>query len=201
MALMAIENLAEDVRLGMWKIEETPEEMVQSHASLQPVYENLEQYRSDVRKMEKLSIYALLFEMTGDESLRITYNPVSKPLVEGYRISISHTKGYVVLILSRQRNVAVDIEYMSDRINKIVKKFIRDDEHAPDTLSRLIHWSVKETIYKLFSAENLDYFEMKVSPFTLENQGFVGVEDLKTEKRQQAFYRVNDAYVLTYAYQ
>jgi hypothetical protein len=90
---------------------------------------------------------------------------------------------------------------MSDRINKIVKKFIRDDEQAPDTLSRLIHWSVKETIYKLFSAENLDYFEMKVSPFTLENQGFVGVEDLKTEKRQQAFYRVNDAYVLTYAYQ
>jgi len=151
--------------------------------------------------MEKLSIYALLFEMTGNKELRITYNSASKPLVEGYNISISHTKGYVVLILSRLRNVAVDIEYMSSRINKIVNKFLRNDEQAPDTLSQLIHWSLKETTYKLFSAENLDYFEIKVSSFLADNHGAVKVEDLKTGKNQQAYYRVNDAYVLTYAYQ
>jgi len=201
MALISIETLAEDVRLGMWRIEETPDEMVCSTPSLQPVYDNLERYRSDVRKMEKLSIYALLFEMTGNKELRITYNSASKPLVEGYNISISHTKGYVVLILSRLRNVAVDIEYMSNRINKIVNKFLRNDEQATDTLSQLIHWGVKETIYKLFSAENLDYFEMKLSHFSLENHGVVNVENLKINKIQQAYYRVNDAYVLTYAYQ
>lgn len=201
MALISIETLAEDVRLGMWRIEETPEEMVHSNPFLKPIYDNLEKYRSDVRKMEKLSIYALLFEMTGNNKLRITYNPVSKPLVEGYNIGISHTKGYVLLILSRHRNVAVDIEYMSNRINKIVNKFLRTDEQATDTLSQLIHWSMKETIYKLFSAENLDYFEMKVSPFSPKNQGAVSVKDLKEEKMQQAYYRVNDAYVLTYAYQ
>lgn len=200
MALIGIENIEEDVRLGLWKIEETPEEMLLRDASLKAVCDTASSCHSEVRKMERLCIHELLYQMTGLNGTVIDHDPSSKPVLEGFNLSISHTRGYAALILSPRRNVAVDIEYMSERVNRIVGKFIRDDEVAPDTVARLVNWSAKETIYKLFSDEDLQYFEMRLLPFLPENSGLLLVEDLKAEKRERVFYRVNEEYVLTYAY-
>ena len=67
-------------------------------------------------------------------------------------------------------------------------------------MSRLINWSAKETLYKLFSEEDLQYFEMRLQPFLPENQGLLLVDDLKIEKQARVFYRANEDYVLTYSY-
>lgn len=200
MPLISIENLEEDVRLGLWKIEETPEEMLLRDASLKAVCDTASSCHSEVRKMERLCIHELLYQMTGLKGTVIDHDPSSKPLLEGFNLSISHTRGYAALILSSRRDVAVDIEYMSERVNRIASKFIRADEVAPDTVSRLVNWSAKETIYKLFSDEDLQYFEMRLLPFLPERHGSLLVEDLKKEKLARVFYRVNEEYVLSYSY-
>ncbi|PTL34465.1 siderophore biosynthesis protein [Prevotella sp. oral taxon 376] len=201
MPLISIENLEEDVRLGLWKMEETPEEMLLRDASLKAVCDTASSCHSEVRKTERLCIHELLYQMTGLKGTVIDHDPSSKPLLRGFNLSISHTRGYAALILSPRRNVAVDIEYMSERVNRIAGKFIRDDEIAPDTVSRLVNWSAKETIYKLFSDEDLRYFEMRILPFLPENHGTLLVEDLKIAKQERVFYRINEEYVLSYSYQ
>lgn len=199
MPLLSIEELTSGARLGIWKMDETPEELLSADASLSEVYASTKSLQSYKRRLEKLSVHALLYEMTGLRGSVISHDALSRPFISGYNISISHTRGYAAVIISRAMNVGIDIEYISERVNRVVSKFMRDDEMTPDTTSRLINWSAKETIYKLFSEEDLQYFDMRLQPFGVENEGFVIVEDLKIPKRQKVNYRVSDDYVLTYA--
>lgn len=84
-------------------------------------------------------------------------------LNNGLNISISHTRGYIAIILSETKNVGIDIEYVSDRVEKISSRFMREDESADDIISLLVHWCAKETLYKLFSSEHLDFMNIKVN--------------------------------------
>ena len=115
------------------------------------------------RKAEKEGEQRLLFAMLGYVPV-INHNEDGKPMIEGYHISISHTLGYVAVILSRDYEVGVDIEYVSDRVNRISSRFLRDDEVFPDTTDKLIAWCAKETMYKLFSSEHLALKDIKVDP-------------------------------------
>ena len=85
-------------------------------------------------------------------------------MVEGYHISITHTIGYVAVILSQNYEVGIDIEYFSNRVNRIASRFLRCDEMFTNTLDTLTAWCAKETIYKLFSSEHLALQEIKVNP-------------------------------------
>ncbi len=200
MPLLSIEDISPGCRLGLWKIEECINGILEADGRLESVLEYVEQYRSESRRKEVMAVYALLFAMTDNARLRISHDKLSRPLVEGYHVSVSHTRGYAALLLSTHSDVAVDIEYFSNRVERVAHKFIAPDEEASDLYSKLIHWSAKETIYKLFAEEKLDYFDMKVSPFVLLEEGMIDVADLKENKKQRVYYRLNDKYVLTYAY-
>ena len=158
MPLIKIEAVAPDVRLGLWKIEETIELFFAANPHLQDLCSRLSDYQSTSRRLEILATYGLLFAMTNNSRLSITHYPNGKPHVEGYHVSISHTRGYAVLLISTNKEVAVDIEYYSNRVSRIVHKFIRQDEISSSVDIQLINWSAKETVYKLFSVEALQYF-------------------------------------------
>ena len=64
--------------------------------------------------------------------------------------------------MSKGLEVGIDIEYHSDRIQKIARRFLRPDETYTTTSDLLIAWCAKEAAYKLFSEEHLTYQEMKV---------------------------------------
>lgn len=156
--------------------------------------------RSTRTKGEKeiLAVRALLYEMTHEESSkRISHEPSGKPLLKGYFISISHTKGYAAVIMSKTRNVAVDIEYVSDRVSKIVDKFIRSDEDSSTIEVQLKNWCAKETVYKYFSEEDLQYSEMRLHDLSSSH---ALVDDLKIKKTIDVFFDTNSQYVLAYSY-
>ncbi|MFW9607876.1 MAG: 4'-phosphopantetheinyl transferase superfamily protein, partial [Prevotella sp.] len=108
-------------------------------------------------------------------------------------------RGFASVILSKSKNVAVDIEYYSDRVARIADKFIRKDEIAKDVGSQLINWSAKETVYKYFSEQDLQYFDMKLMP-NAEIENTKQVQNLKTNDYQDVYYELNNEYVLTYTY-
>lgn len=215
MSLLSIENLDHDVRLGLWKMDEVCEDdflCIKGMADVIP--DIVSNYRSASRRHEKLCIYALLFAMTGDSLLRIGHEASGKPFIDGMNISITHTKGYAALILSQTHNVAVDIEYCSNRVERIVERFIRADESMNGVEQHLINWSAKETMYKFFSEEDLQYFDMRVHPFDVAADGELLVDNLKLSSSQfderepatiskalRVFYRLNEDYVITYAFQ
>lgn len=199
MALLSIRHLWDDVNLGIWAIEETVEQLFEQYPHLKDLKVYLdEKYKNEGRKKEILAVRALLYEMTHEESSkRISHEPSGKPLLKGYFISISHTKGYAAVIMSKTRNVAVDIEYVSDRVSKIVDKFIRSDEDSSTIEVQLKNWCAKETVYKYFSEEDLQYSEMRLHDLSSSH---ALMDDLKIKKTIDVFFDTNSQYVLAYSY-
>jgi 4'-phosphopantetheinyl transferase EntD len=199
MALLSIRHLWDDVNLGIWAIEETVEQLFEQYPHLKDLKVYLdEKYKNEGRKKEIPAVRALLYEMTHEESSkRISHEPSGKPLLKGYFISISHTKGYAAVIMSKTRNVAVDIEYVSDRVSKIVDKFIRSDEDSSTIEVQLKNWCAKETVYKYFSEEDLQYSEMRLHDLSSSH---ALVDDLKIKKTIDVFFDTNSQYVLAYSY-
>jgi hypothetical protein len=193
MPLIRIDSIGENARLALWKMSERVEELSR------PNHIDLTAFRSESRLKEKLTTYALIKELTGLDSLELSYASSGKPLLDGFEISISHTIGWAVVVLSRNTPVAVDIEYRSDRVTRITDRFIRADEDKSSVDIQLINWSAKETMYKLFSEEQLQFHEMRLQQFTPSNAGKIRVEDLKYPKTIEVEYILNADYVLTWA--
>lgn len=200
MPLLNITEVCEGVRLGLWRMEEEPEELL----SGSPHLRLLEMpYKYPARQKEFLCVRALLLAMTGDPTLRIEHTASGRPVVKGWQVSISHTKGYAALMLSRAKTVGVDIEYRSDRVAKIASHYIRPDEMVGDFKSpttetvekMLVLWCAKETLYKLHSDDNLAYFDMRA----VEQQGELILENMKQGKRVTIHVIPAQDYVLTWA--
>lgn len=63
--------------------------------------------------------------------------------------------------------VAIDIEYISDRVSRIISRFLRPDEEASTLFQQLVCWCAKETAYKFFSSQHLEFLDMRILPFEL----------------------------------
>lgn len=209
MAVVNIREVYPGVSLGLWQMDESPEQLFDLYPHLLPYRSSLDnKYKNDGRKLEFLAIRALMYEMlrvngaskgllshAGD----FTHNGQGKPLFRGYHVSISHTKGYAALILSKKSEVAVDIEYMSDRVERIASKFLRKDERADSLDAKLVHWCAKETVFKLFSEENLLFEDMRVKPFDTMSDWACDVENLKSGKTARVDFELAMDFVLTYS--
>ena len=198
--IISIQHLTSDVLLGLWQMVETPEQLYEQYAYLRPYEQQLNRsFRHDGRKLEFLCVRALLRNMLpACQQAVLTHEPSGRPVLSnGWQLSISHTRGYAAVILSERQTVAVDIEYVSNRVENVAHKYIRPDEEAPTLTDKLLNWSAKETAYKYYSAENLQFFDMRVT-----NHGdYLRVENLKRGVSLKVFFRSEPAYVLTYAYE
>lgn len=191
---------------GIWKMDETYETLC---ALLPPpmVAEAERRFSAPHRRQEWLSVRALLQELSGCGSV-ISYLPSGKPYLAGSsgHISISHTKGYVALILG-DSPVGIDIEQYGRRVHKVASKYMRDDEQprpydGDDTWSLLLHWSAKEVLFKCMEAEGVDFKEhLRVLPFTPGLQGTFHACEYKTELRRSYLihYLLHPDFVLTWS--
>lgn len=145
---------------GIWKIDETWEELLRQLDRQDEYSLMLDRFTSDSRKSEWLAVRLLLKHLLGCETT-IAYHETSVPYLpeSPYHISISHTKGYAAVILGEQP-VGIDIEYRSSRINRIKFRFMNEEEFTRlgelDTEQLLICWSAKETAFKLMQERVVD---------------------------------------------
>ena len=198
MALLKIDNLRSGTILGTWRIEETFSEMLAMMPSLGKLQHVLDSYSRDARRLEVLSVHALIYIMTGDESLVVSHNEDGHPLLDGWHVSISHTRGYATVLLSRKDEVAVDIEYVSNRVAKIADRFIRDDEQDDSVTRQLVCWCTKEAVYKYFSSQHLALFDIRLRNYDLSSEGCIVAENMQTGDTVTVNYCVKDSYVMTY---
>lgn len=131
-----------DLRLGIWRLPE----------AISP---------GSKRTVERTAAHDLLSAMLG-RPVDIQHENDGAPRVEGYHISISHTRGFLAILLSERYRVGVDIEYRSDRIQRIAPRFLRYDEPADTIGEMLICWCAKEALFKLRSSSHLTYEQMRV---------------------------------------
>jgi phosphopantetheinyl transferase len=161
------------------------------------------------RKREWLTIRVLLKELLGEEK-EILYNSLGKPylLDNSFHISVSHTKGYAALIVSKENEVAIDIERISSKVENIRKRFVNDEEEKafsqPDEQIRLLlYWSAKESLFKRLGVENVDFkAHLHIHPFepVLGEWSCFEAGETRTVNRScyKIKYFVHEDYVLTY---
>lgn len=205
MPVVSVEQLADGSTLGLWRFDEEPQTLAELHPSLKMLYDRWKtMYRSTIRIIEKLAAHALLMKIDGlspDEMLPVIQHQASgcPYLDDGRYISISHTKGYVALMLSEDHPVGVDIEYRSDRVAKIAHMFLRDDETTDDIDEQLIIWCAKEAAYKLFSSDKLTFQQMKVEREGRPSDHILQLTNLLRQQSVNLNYRFENDYVLVYS--
>lgn len=191
MPLTRKQRLDDDSWLAVWKMDEPLDSLPR------PRQVDLSQYKSQ-RLREKLTEYALLSELAGQDSLVIDHDEDGAPLVEGFHISISHTKGWAAMILSKCHRSGVDIEYVSDRVNRIVSRFMRDDEPQDTLNERIITWCAKEAAYKYYHEQHLGFLDMRLLPFTPQETGTAHLVNLRQGETKAVNYEVNKEFALVY---
>ena len=193
---------------AVWKMDEGIEELLNLlPVSLKTEYEKeIQQFTSEHRRQEWLSVRVLLFTLL-EEKKEIGYKSSGKPfLVDGsFYISISHTQGYVAVILSSEVLVGIDIEQYGKRIHKVIDRFIRPDEQVGSyqgdiTWGLLLHWSAKEAVFKYMKDPDADLRKLCLSPFILQKEGQFQLREYVTEQKQlfDVGYRINPDFVLTW---
>lgn len=201
-----IEHKTNEICWGVWKMQESWEELTEllQHPAL--CQEALHRFNAPHRRMEWLTARLLLQTLTG-RIPEIDYLPNGKPIVRNQNmyISISHTKGYVAVILAN-REVGIDIEQYGQRVHKVKNRFIRTDEiilpyHGEDTWSLLLHWSAKETLFKCLGNSEVDFREhLHILPFTPQAKGCIHAKEYRTPQRNTFTlqYELHPDFVLTY---
>ncbi len=162
--------------------------------------EHIQTISNENRKIEFIQSRLLLREILGSDYKEISYEKSGKPIMDGRFISISHSRSFVAVIVSKTHSVAVDIEEFRQQVFKITEKFVRNDESNDfSSLEDLILlWSAKETLFKLSNAsyDLLDFSVQKNGDSQLV--GSIILNGEKSNNIKLSYFR-NEKFCLVWA--
>ncbi len=156
------QQVNENTRLGIWKIEET-EEFFKGNV---PLHRDVTHPHKRLQHLAGRFLLQFLFPDFPYELIEIA--DTRKPFLpsEQYHFSISHCGDYAAAIVSRDNRVGIDIEIPVEKISRIMYKFLNADEHTTfrimemsDHLSPLatLLWSAKESVFKWYGQGAVDF--------------------------------------------
>ena len=193
--------------LGVWKIEEDLNTLFDLVSLDNDEKKKYKGFSSTSRKLEYLSVRALLAELIGKET-KIVYNKNNKPfLSDGSRfISISHSHKLTSILLSTNEKVGIDLEYMSSNIAAIAFKFINVKEKVSLEIEKrryhlYIHWCAKEALYKICDKEGISIRNnITIEPFVVGEAGEIKgrVHTNKINESFDLFYSRYDNYAIVW---
>jgi hypothetical protein len=192
MACITKHYLDEFSILGVWKIEEDIDTLMSLVDLDNDEKKKFKGFSSNSRKLEFLSVRALLAELLGKDA-KIVYNKNNKPfLKDGSRfISISHSYKLTAILLSTNEKVGIDLEFMSTNIAALALKFLNRKEkvvkeHEAKRYHLYIHWCAKEALYKICDKEGINFRKnLTIEPFKVmdagEIKGYVHTDKINDE--------------------
>lgn len=199
--------LNRETMLGVWKIEEDLPALLEMVDMGPEDRKRYAVFRSTSRKMEFLSVRALLAEML-DRDARIVYNKNNKPFMKdgSHFISISHSNKLTAIILSTSERVGIDLEYMRLNINAFASRFLNKREKitrrwADRTYHLYIHWCAKETMYKICDKEGINIVnDITIEPFDVQESGEIRgyVRNERIDDQFTLYYSKYDNYTIVW---
>lgn len=157
-------KIADKGEIAIWEISESNETLLAMLQLRDSELENIEKL-SPARKRQWLGSRVLLRALLQTEQyIEINIDEFHKPFIKNskYEISISHADDFAAVIIYENKKVGVDIEKITDRILKIKKRFLSEDELSfisdKDELAQLyVCWGIKETLFKLYGKGSLPF--------------------------------------------
>ncbi len=161
MPLVYQQNINDDTKLGLWRIEE-PENFFLQFVPLQ------KKITHPHKRLQHLAGRFLLRKLFPHFPLKlIKIAETRKPFLPGeqYHFSISHCGDYAAVIVSSKYRVGVDVEWPQQKIDIVKHKFMGTKEFTVlkmmderDELFKLtMALSIKEAIFKWYGLGQLDF--------------------------------------------
>ncbi len=207
MGIILKKKLKDGSVLGMWEITEDISVLLNQIKLSDTELDRFNGFLSHARKLEFLSVRALLAKMINPDA-KIVYTINRKPYLDddSHNISISHSKNLTSILLNKTKRVGIDLEFMSHRIRKIAHKFINDNESIninefTEKYHLYIHWCAKEALYKICDKKDINFkLNLFIKPFKLNFEGVIkGMVD--SERINEEFdlnYFKYDNYIIVY---
>ena len=145
MPLLCIKDSLPDVRLALWHLEETAEELLERYDVGKDFSEQVFLNNKSAHRRAEIIVVRLLIDSLFSRDVVLNHDKSGRPLLSnGYFISISHTSNIVAVIVSNIFEVSVDVEHISNRVVRVADRFMRSDEKANETIEYLLHWCVRK---------------------------------------------------------
>ena len=195
MALAYHREIDRNTSFAIWKIEESADELLSQLQLKEHELYYLDTLINGKRNMHWLSTRVLLRRMMDtDNYIDCKVDSSGKPYLSNFphHISLSHSYDYAAVMVSKNKAVGIDIEFIKDKIERIAHKFLGKAElnfiQENDRIDQLyVTWCAKEAIYKLHGKKNISFLEhIKLEPFEYPGSGsFLAL--LNTGSRQRKF--------------
>jgi phosphopantetheinyl transferase len=157
------QQINENTRLGIWKIEET-EEYFKGNV---PQHRDVSHPHKRLQHLAGRFLLQYLFPNFPYELIQIA--DTRKPFLPGeqFHFSISHCGDYAAAIVSRSSRVGIDIEIPVKKILALKAKFLSEKEISDllpnakqdDLVQPTLLWSAKEAVYKWYGEGKMDFRE------------------------------------------
>lgn len=204
------ETIRETGILAVWEISETKEELLAlfSPALRQKAEKKISMLKSETRILQWLGVRVLLYRVLHQEKT-IKHHRNGRPYLtdNSFNISISHSGNFAAIILHPTLKVGVDVEKKSKKILSLAKRFVSDKEYIGEEnaeIHALLHWSAKETVFKILDEEDIDFKEhIEIHPFKVLPKGEMNIVEHRTSEKHllKIEYEVFSDAVFTWATQ
>ena len=205
MGLVFEKNVSFETQIAIWKIEEEPDFFSSSIDFSEYDFMEYESIKHPFKRMQWLASRYLLKKISNENRLLLLYkNENGKPFFENakYHFSITHSHSYVAVIISKEKNVSIDLEKITEKVLKVKHKFLHtlDFEQGENLEKLTLIWSAKETLYKYFDSKLLHFKEHLIIKNVRNNM--LETETILEEKsisKQVSVYCFED-FVMTYIF-
>ena len=183
----------QDTYLAIWKVTES-EDLLWKGIVLTPYCQSrFDGMKSQMHRRAFLSIRHLLGEY-GYTDADLSYDANGKPhLNDGSYISITHSHNFTGIILSKDKEVGIDIEMQRDKILRIAHKFTPFEEYrtlantAAIVRKLTIVWGAKESLYKILSQKGLSFLHhINVKDFSFDERQTTAEIDYEGKRTEYA---------------
>ncbi len=177
------QKISDNSQLLLWSIEED-EIYFTNRLQLSPnEHQLLEKLTAKHRRLEWLTI-RLLIQTVFKKHIEITYNYFGRPILQNQdvNISISHSKNLAGIYIHQNKQVGLDIEFISNKVEKVKHKFMSSEEikqlkSGYSIKELIIYWCAKECLLKIFGRKDIDFKnDLNIKPFSHQETGVFSAE-------------------------
>jgi len=169
-------TVSKGITAYIWQITESEEELAEGIVLTKHCRQRMDNMKSGLHRRGFLSIRHLMAE-AGYLDRDLMYDSWGKPhLKDGTFISITHSHQFTGIIVSKHKEVGIDIEMQREKILRIASKFTPLEEYKTiantDALIRklTIVWGAKESLYKIYAQKGLSFLHhVEITDFALED--------------------------------
>lgn len=201
MPIYQINNVSETIKVGVWEITETEEELLKLFIQIGREEETILQTKNKQRFKQWLSTRILVNDFFSDAT--ITYDNLGKPYLDNdWNISISHSNEFVAIIFNKEESCGIDIEKITPKIGRIKHKFLNavDLETVISLEHLILYWGAKEALYKYYGKKEVLFIEnLFITNFSSDKSDFIGAIDLQNYSKEipMTWEKIED-FVLVY---